>query len=416
MLVSTEPGSRAAGSKSQTTSQNSKSARNIARMTSGPLTSVAEQLLADAKLRDAYAEANGLDAATFSKDSLSEFPLGMEEIRYSIIDQAQNLKRLAQGPRDLELIPSKVTKTELAAATMSLTARISVQNEDACNDPEDVFASALGTIFPDDVMNLHGDPGQTLVYKSPHLSGPLLLKLCEPLQETDKTLFSHHLWNSSLMLAEMIEADTLNIPLGTEPRIKNDARCNVKGRRVIEFGAGAGLAGIIAGLVGAQRVAVTDYPSETLLEPLRGNISRCVNPILAPPGVAPGADVFVKGHGWGELTNDFSVREKHAFDCVVAADVLWMPWQHDNLRKSIEHFLSHQADARCWLIAGLHTGRAKVAMFFDVAELKNFGLEIEFIWERDCNGLEREWKEERYDDSQYKKRWLILGVLKRIKK
>ncbi|KAM3484122.1 hypothetical protein MY8738_002561 [Beauveria namnaoensis] len=297
---------------------------------------------------------------------------------------------------------------------MSLTARISVQNEDAYNDPEDVFASALGTIFPDNVMNLHGDPGQTLVYKSPHLSGPLLLKLCEPLQETDKTLFSHHLWNSSLLLAEMIEADTLNIPLGTEPRIKNDARCNVKGRRVIEFGAGAGLAGIIAGLVGAQRVAVTDYPSETLLEPLRGNISRCVNPILAPPGVAPGADVFVKGHCWGELTNDFSVREKHAFDCVVAADVLWMPWQHDNLRKSIEHFLSHQADARCWLIAGLHTGRTKVAMFYDVAELKKFGLEIEFIRERDCNGLEREWKEERYDDSQYQKRWLVLGVLKRI--
>ncbi|KAM3484124.1 hypothetical protein MY8738_002563 [Beauveria namnaoensis] len=56
MLVSTEPGRRAAGSKSQTTSQNSKSARNIAQMTSEPLTSVVEQLLADAKLLDAYAE------------------------------------------------------------------------------------------------------------------------------------------------------------------------------------------------------------------------------------------------------------------------------------------------------------------------------------------------------------------------
>ncbi|KAM3464086.1 hypothetical protein MY5147_009569 [Beauveria neobassiana] len=70
-------------------------------MTSGPLTSVAEQLLANAKLLDAYAEANGLDATTFSRDSLSELPLGMEEIRYFIIDQAQNIKRLAQGPRDL---------------------------------------------------------------------------------------------------------------------------------------------------------------------------------------------------------------------------------------------------------------------------------------------------------------------------
>lgn len=70
-------------------------------MTSGPLTSIAEQLLADAKLLDAYAEANGLDAVDFSKESLSDLPLDMEKTRYSIIDRAQNLRRLAQGPRDL---------------------------------------------------------------------------------------------------------------------------------------------------------------------------------------------------------------------------------------------------------------------------------------------------------------------------
>ncbi|OAA75810.1 O-methyltransferase, family 2 [Akanthomyces lecanii RCEF 1005] len=123
MLVATGRDRRAAG-KSYTPSQNSKSARNITRMTSGPLTSIAEQLLADARLLDAYAEANGLDAVDFSKESLSDLPLDMEKTRYSIIDRAQNLRRLAQGPRDLlfELlnhhVPPKgdISYADLAAA------------------------------------------------------------------------------------------------------------------------------------------------------------------------------------------------------------------------------------------------------------------------------------------------------------
>lgn len=295
---------------------------------------------------------------------------------------------------------------------MSLATRVSIQN--IHDEPEDLFASALGTIFPDDVINLHGDAGQTLVYKSPHLAEPLLLKLSDPLQEKERTLFSHHLWTSSLFLAELIEADTLGIPLGTRPRIESNARCSVKDRSVIELGAGTGLAGIMAGLVGAKRVAVTDYPSETLLEPLRGNVSRCLSSTLSPPGDTPCADMVAEGHCWGELVDDFSVREKHGFDRVLAADTLWIPWKHENLRRSIAHFLSTEADARCWVVAGMHTGRAIVTRFFDAVELKNAGLEIEYIWERDCDGVERGWKEEREDDAQYGKRWIILAVLKRV--
>lgn len=70
-------------------------------MTVGPLTAIAEQLLADAKVLDAYAASNGLEPTNFTKETLPDLPLDLEQTRHSIIDHAQNLKRLAQGPRDL---------------------------------------------------------------------------------------------------------------------------------------------------------------------------------------------------------------------------------------------------------------------------------------------------------------------------
>ncbi|OAA79746.1 hypothetical protein LEL_03232 [Akanthomyces lecanii RCEF 1005] len=308
---------------------------------------------------------------------------------------------------------------------MSLANRISLPNADEHDDPEDFFGSGLGSIFPDEAPNLHGDPGQTLIYKSPHLSEPLLLRLCNPTLETDRTLFSHYLWNASLLLAELIEADTLGVPSGTAaaPRLLPDVSFDVRDRHVLELGAGAGLGSIMAGLLGAKRVVASDYPSETVLGPLRDNLQRGVvrRAAAAAAAAAPAScddksstqQVAVEGHAWGALDDDFSTRDKHAFDRIMAADVLWMPWQHDNLRRSVDHFLARDDEARAWIIGGLHTGRANMALFLDEEELKRLGLEIEHIWERDCQGAEREWKEVREDDDRNKKRWLNIIVLKR---
>ena len=50
------------------------------------------------------------------------------------------------------------------------------------------------------------------------------------------------------------------------------------------------------------------------------------------------------------------------------------------------HFLSAgDPDARVYAVGGFHTGRAKLAPFFDVAEQE--GLEVEFIQEEDVTGL-----------------------------
>lgn len=78
------------------------------------------------------------------------------------------------------------------------------------------------------------------------------------------------------------------------------------------------------------------------------------------------------------------------------------------------HFLSFNATARVWIVAGFHTGRANVASFFEVAV--EAGLEIEEIWERDINGGEREWMTERdsqAEDVTERKKWLVVAILRR---
>ncbi|OAQ99624.1 hypothetical protein LLEC1_08163, partial [Akanthomyces lecanii] len=163
----------------------------------------------------------------------------------------------------------------------------------------------------------------------------------------------------------------------------------------------------MAGRLGAKRVVASDYPSETVLGPLRDNLQRGMVHRVAAQRVT------VQGHAWGALDDDLSTRDRHAFDRVMAADVLWMPWQHDNLRRSVDHFLARDGEARAWIIGALHTGRANMALFLDHEELRGLGLEVEHIWERHCHGAEREWKQVREDDDGNRKRWLVIIVLKR---
>jgi nicotinamide N-methyltransferase len=49
----------------------------------------------------------------------------------------------------------------------------------------------------------------------------------------------------------------------------------VKGKTVLELGAGAGLPSLVCALNGASQVVVTDYPDAELIENLRYNIDHC---------------------------------------------------------------------------------------------------------------------------------------------
>lgn len=127
------------------------------------------------------------------------------------------------------------------------------------------------------------------------------------------------------------------------------------------------------------------------------------------------APVEVEGHAWGELSTPLAERGRRAFDQVFMCDCLWMPWQHENLLRSVEWFLADGPEARCWVVAGFHTGREKLRGFFEGERMAALGLEVESIWERDCDGQEREWVLDRgIEDPVGRKRWLVFAVLKRV--
>jgi len=181
-----------------------------------------------------------------------------------------------------------------------------------------------------------------------------------------------------------------------------------KRRLMVVLCVGSGLAGIVATLSGAGEVVISDYPTPEILSTIALNISTNI-----PPHLHPG--VSVSGHEWGNVSDALSTSRAHAFTRILAADCLWLPWQHESLVESMLHFLSYEEGARVWVIAGFHTGRAKLAGFFDVAGEK--GLVVEDIWERDCDGVEREWRREREGGREAvgeRSKWLVLAVLRRL--
>lgn len=174
-------------------------------------------------------------------------------------------------------------------------------------------------------------------------------------------------------------------------------------------GIGVGLSGITACLAGAREVVISDYPATELLE----NISRNVRSAIAP---AYQPQCQVQGYMWGDCSSEFALRNKHAFSRIIAADCYWMPGEHENLVRSMLFLLDLSPDARILAIAGFHTGRAKLAGFFDEAESQ--GLEVEQIHEEDVAGNRREWLKERdggLENHTERKRWLVLAILKRRK-
>ncbi|KFY42592.1 hypothetical protein V494_02341 [Pseudogymnoascus sp. VKM F-4513 (FW-928)] len=265
-------------------------------------------------------------------------------------------------------------------------------------DPEDYFGESLGVIFPDDITNQHGDPDHAVIYSSPRF-GDIKLELADPKGDDNRKLFSHFLWNSGLQLAEFIEGE------GT---------WDVKGKRVLELGAGTGLSGLVAARAGAESVIITDYPAPEVVANIRKNVE-----VNLPEGMRIGkegnpATCFVEGHEWGKLPEEDSFVQGHkgSFDVILVADCLWMPWQHSALMESIAWFLN--PGGKAWVVSGFHTGRPKMAGFYNAELLAKHGMEVESIIERDPEGREREWVTDRgVEDVSERKRWLVISVLRK---
>ncbi|KAK8065639.1 nicotinamide N-methyltransferase [Apiospora hydei] len=331
---------------------------------------------------------------------------------------------------------------------MILTARISIVGP--ADEPEDYLSDSLGAIFPDDVTNSHGDPDQSLLYTSPYLPNPLEVRVADPIETKDRLLFSHYLWNASLLLAELVEAGSLvGVVLEPELGVFQDMTAaaaengqtelqengnvssqdvaaagtgrrvsasdfDIRGKSTLEVGAGTGLPSMLAALLGASEVTAVDYPTPSGRR--HAAEERPVQHAAQVLAVGCRGAAHPRGRArLGRARHPFALENRHKFDRLFVCDCLWMPDQHANLQRSVAWFMKEGPESRAWVIAGFHSGRSKMAGFFGREALEAVGLEVEYIWERDCEGVERPWSPDRgSEDPGVRKRWLTIGILRRI--
>lgn len=131
----------------------------------------------------------------------------------------------------------------------------------------------------------------------------------------------------------------------------------VRGRRVIELGAGVGLTGLIAAAIGAESVHMTDYTDATL-ENLSYNVS-INNKWLADRGIDTGA-VSIGNLEWGEYAEHDCCS--HPADVLIAADVVYTVQCIPDLVATVSKFLS-SGDTKLALFATTYRNRSTFALF-----------------------------------------------------
>lgn len=245
-------------------------------------------------------------------------------------------------------------------------------------------------------------PGATTFYDSGSF-GDVEIRLPPiPSTKEDSGLMAHYLWDSGLLLSQLIAGSA---------RHGHDPRWSVQGLHVLELGSGTGLVGIICGLAGAERTVLTDYPASEILKNIRGNVAT--NIISRRQGSS--TSVSVEAHKWGEVEDEFSKSNAHKFTRVIATGCLWLPEQHENIAKSMAHFLAKTDNAEVWVVSGFFLGREKLARFFDIARRE--GLQVSEVFEQNAVGDRREWMVDRgiEDEKELQEQgWLLVAVLCRL--
>lgn len=99
------------------------------------------------------------------------------------------------------------------------------------------------------------------------------------------------------------------------------------------FVAGAALPSLSAGVSGARFVCCTDYPIQGLLDNMRRNIERNVDPGMI--GI-----YHVAGYRWGEDCRHLVELNSDLYDVVLAAECLWRHDSHEVLLRTLKMVLT----------------------------------------------------------------------------
>ncbi|KAK0707401.1 hypothetical protein B0H67DRAFT_647589 [Lasiosphaeris hirsuta] len=179
-------------------------------------------------------------------------------------------------------------------------------------------------------------------------------------------LEAHHLWNGARVVAGHFEA---------HPEV-------VRGRRVLELGAGAGLPSIVAAAVGAAKVVMTDFPDPDLLQTMRRNISECA---LIPRAGDNDGPCVADGYVWGGAPAHLLAHlggDNQKFDVLVLADLLFRHTEHHALLRSIATTMARSPRSMALVVFTSYRPwlQHKDLAFFDRARAQGF--EVEKLFEK----------------------------------
>ncbi|KAG0048970.1 hypothetical protein BGZ83_006155 [Gryganskiella cystojenkinii] len=263
----------------------------------------------------------------------------------------------------------------------------------------DGFEQSIGLFGDSAVAN--GEAGQIFEYGT---DGRLKLHLANVGGGAVK-LMSHFVWNAALVMAEYIESRDV---------------IDVRGKRVIEFGAGAALPGLVAVKTGAAFVTLTDYPDPAIVQNLERNWYE--NLIETPEekearriggkeslqttgfldlipseeteasrarrqAAEQQARCAVRGHAWGESVSEMmdclppttsSGENSQSYDWILMADTLWVSEGHPDLLRSCLAVLEKK-QGKILICCGLHTGYSTVQRFLALAQSKEYGFRSKLI-------------------------------------
>ncbi|KAF1945901.1 hypothetical protein EJ02DRAFT_418990 [Clathrospora elynae] len=169
-------------------------------------------------------------------------------------------------------------------------------------------------------------------------------------------LWGHFLWNAGRKISAYLEERAEEV---------------VKGRTVLELGAGAGLPSLVCALNGAAQTVVTDYPDAELIENLRYNIDHCA--LLSKPPM-----IMAEGYLWGapieKLTKYLS--DGSEFDVLILADLLFNHSEHEKLIKTVQLTLKRSPASRAYVFFTPYRPwlYEKDLAFFDLARDSGFAV------------------------------------------
>ena len=178
-------------------------------------------------------------------------------------------------------------------------------------------------------------------------------------------LEAHHLWNGARIVSKYFEAT---------PSL-------VRGRTVLELGAGAGLPSLVCGVLGCSRAVVTDYPDVDLVKTMQKNVGEMEEVVESAKG-----RVRVKGYIWGRdvepLLEELEEKDRKGFDVLILADLLFRHSEHGNMVKSIQKALKKARESVAYVVFTSYRPwlKEKDLAFFDTA--REAGFVVEKVLER----------------------------------